>query len=179
MARLLFSIDRGKSIADAEDTLRLVESLRKDFTVVCGIDFSGNPCKGRFSDFVGLLQNARDAGLKVTLHAAEVPEAEPIADDDTEMSQMIRFRPDRFGHALHLRPHHVQVSLAELIAQIQHNNMRSVSFILNPEFPLRSPLPPIYSRCNLMRTRNTLLLGYGSIIRIHFASTQVSKVFVK
>lgn len=107
--RLLFSIDRGKSIADAEDTLNLAERLRKEFTVICGIDFSGNPSKGRFSDFVGLLRNARDSGLKITLHAAEVPEAEDIADDDTEMSQMIRFRPDRFGHALHLRPKHIQV----------------------------------------------------------------------
>ena len=114
--RLLFSVDRGKSIADAEDTLLLVNSLRKEFSVICGIDFSGNPSKGRFSDFEVLLRDARDSGLKITLHAAEVPDPEDIADDETEMSQMIRFRPDRFGHGLHLRPIHVQVKTSYSIS---------------------------------------------------------------
>lgn len=107
--RLLFSIDRAKSVEDAEDTLRLIRVLRSEYSVVIGIDFSGNPTKGQFSDFLGVLQRARDDGLKITLHAAEVPEPEDLTDDCTEMSLMMKFRPDRFGHALHLRPNHIQV----------------------------------------------------------------------
>ncbi|KAG5181636.1 hypothetical protein JKP88DRAFT_263573 [Tribonema minus] len=96
--RLLLSVDRGKSVDAAWEVVNLAVDLLKDAQYVkylVGIDLSGNPAKGRFEDFAGPLQHARAAGLKVSVHCAEVynpPDTQAILD----------FSPDRLGHALHL-----------------------------------------------------------------------------
>jgi adenosine deaminase len=42
---------------------------------VVGVDFSGNPHNGRFDDFVSMLRICRDAGLFITVHAAEIEDS--------------------------------------------------------------------------------------------------------
>ena len=54
---------------------------------------SGDPTKGRFSDYEVELERARAAGLKVSAHAAEVPNSE-------EVDKILDFKPDRLGHFL-------------------------------------------------------------------------------
>ena len=95
--RLLLSIDR----ATADDAVaHSTVALAHEFTpIVVGIDLSGNPTKGTFSSFLPALEAARESGLSVTLHCAEV------ANDD-EVTQMINFQPDRLGHALTLNSEH-------------------------------------------------------------------------
>ena len=73
LVKLLLSIDRGKAFVEAKETIDYaIERVHaQDDSVLVGIDFSGNFQAGRFVDFVSLLEKARAAGLKITVHVAE------------------------------------------------------------------------------------------------------------
>ena len=89
--RLLLSIDRAKhSTSHARAIVDLAQRYRQRGVV--GIDLSGDPTRGEWSQWQPVLQHAREVGLKVTLHAGEV------RDRDAEMASMLDFHPDRFGH---------------------------------------------------------------------------------
>lgn len=55
----------------------------------------GNPTKGHFPDH--LFSKARENGLYVNLHCAEVK-------NDDEVLRMLHFRPDRLGHGTCIHP---------------------------------------------------------------------------
>eukprot|EP01034_Spumella_vulgaris_P028869 gene28869-35811_t len=80
-----------------------------------GVDFSGNPLGGRFDDFMPLFDQARDSGLKVTVHSAETKELSETVDaefGEDETTVVLNFGPDRLGHALHLLQFHLDQLLA-------------------------------------------------------------------
>lgn len=89
VVRLLLSIDRREDTASALETVRLAASLRHRGIV--GIDLSGNPSVGHWSTFLPALQHARELGLPVTLHCAEVV-------NEAEADAMLDFQPERLGH---------------------------------------------------------------------------------
>lgn len=71
--RLLLSIDRRETVQQALATVELAAaSMHRG---VVGIDLSGNPSVGQLETWLPALRLAREKGLKLTLHAAEVSAA--------------------------------------------------------------------------------------------------------
>ena len=103
--RLLLSIDRSAG----EETARECVQLAKKFVIdepaetgtapyVVGVDFSGNPAgDGRFADFEGVLGEARELGLKLSVHCGEVK-----AMQAEENARVLAFKPERLGHCTYL-----------------------------------------------------------------------------
>ena len=61
------------------------------------MDFSGNPAKGEFAEFTGVMAQARRLGLRITAHVAELPY-------HTDTAATIAFQPERYGHAVQITP---------------------------------------------------------------------------
>ncbi|EAS05987.1 adenosine/AMP deaminase (macronuclear) [Tetrahymena thermophila SB210] len=92
--RLLLSIDRGRSQEHAQKVFNLMLKMHKEQPYVVGLDFSGNPEKNSFSDFIKYFQQCKQLNIKTTLHAAVI-DGQQVID---ETLQMIEFQPDRVGH---------------------------------------------------------------------------------
>lgn len=62
-------------------------------SIVVGVDLSGDPSKGKFTDFKHIYEKARVAGLGLALHCAEI-------DDENEILERLKFMntSDRIGH---------------------------------------------------------------------------------
>lgn len=95
--RLLLSIDRRHSVTEAHDTIQLAsEYLSKSETAhqarVVGIDLSGDPTAGDIVTLVPVLRSAKDKGLKLAVHIAEVPYR------NEEIELLLSTQPDRLGH---------------------------------------------------------------------------------
>ncbi|GMI47501.1 hypothetical protein TrCOL_g4769 [Triparma columacea] len=92
--RLIISIDRSRGVEEARENMDIAKELFKmGHDYVVGVDLGGNPTKGTFKEFKGLLEEVRTAGMKVTVHAGEV-------DNLEEVNDIVAFRPDRLGHFL-------------------------------------------------------------------------------
>jgi adenosine deaminase len=55
-----------------------------------GLDFSGNPTRNSFADFLPAFEDARRLGLRVAVHTAEV-------DNDADTAAVLDFGPERLG----------------------------------------------------------------------------------
>jgi len=93
VARLILSVDRKESVAEAKRTVRLAAYLRDTDCGVVGVDLSGDPSVGSFAKLEPALKLARKNGLPVTLHCGEVVRR-------GEEAAMLRFKPERFGHCV-------------------------------------------------------------------------------
>ena len=93
-ARLILSIDRRETSAEAVKTVKLAAYLRDCGCDICGVDLSGNPGIGEWSSFEPALLLARHLKLPVTLHCGEVD------GTGAEEAAMIAFGPERFGHCV-------------------------------------------------------------------------------
>ena len=91
IVRIIVSVNRGLTLEDAEKNLEIAKNCK----VCVGLDFSGNPNQGKFRDFIEVFEKAREFGLKITVHTAEV-------QDDQDTDDILRFKPDRLGHCCFL-----------------------------------------------------------------------------
>lgn len=116
--RFIVSVDRSASIDDAMEHVQLAIGMYQSGNeYIVGVDLGGNPTKNDFRDYESAFRLARDAGLKVTIHCGEVPCGESTNDEDEKLAKafreaqaVLRFRPDRLGHAL-LLPDSLQSTL--------------------------------------------------------------------
>uniref|UniRef100_A0A0A1X993 Adenosine deaminase-like protein n=1 Tax=Zeugodacus cucurbitae TaxID=28588 RepID=A0A0A1X993_ZEUCU len=107
---LLLSIDRGQSVAEAEETVDIALQLQdRHKDLISGIDFSGNPKLGNFAHFISVLEKAQQNNLKLALHCAEIQNPE-------EIDEMIKLGMERCGHGTFLSDHHLNEIYTKNIA---------------------------------------------------------------
>lgn len=93
---LILSIDRRNTLAQAMETVEL--AIKYQSRGVVGVDLCGNPMKGDVATFRDAFAKAKAAGLKVTLHFAEVPESSTAE----ELRTLLDYDPDRLGHVVNV-----------------------------------------------------------------------------
>jgi len=104
--KMIFCFGRDVSMPANEGTLK--KAIRyKNFGVV-GVDLAG-PYIGRVEDYEGLFKAAKNEGLMVTIHAAEVPYRR--MEEELEFI-LTRIKPDRLGHGVQLVKHQSLLKLA-------------------------------------------------------------------
>lgn len=99
LSKYLVSLDRRQGLNLAEETLTLAIELRSEFPdILVGLDLSGDPRSGDARSFIPLLQKARQHGLKLAIHLAEVP------NESETMTILTELKPDRIGHGTAIYP---------------------------------------------------------------------------
>ncbi|KAL1606303.1 hypothetical protein SLS60_003705 [Paraconiothyrium brasiliense] len=95
-AFLILSIDRRNTAAEAQEVVDL--ALKHQSAGVVGVDLCGDPAKGDVSVYRDAFARAKAAGLKITLHFAEIAES----GTDEELNTLLSWHPDRLGHVIHV-----------------------------------------------------------------------------
>lgn len=92
MVRLIISFNRHESIGLAREAIQIALDRRSDGIV--GVDLAGNEADFPAEPFKGLIEEARQGGLRITIHAGEWSGAENVrqAIEDLEA--------DRIGHGI-------------------------------------------------------------------------------
>ncbi|KAI1414633.1 Metallo-dependent hydrolase [Hypoxylon sp. FL1857] len=103
--RLILSIDRRNTLEEAREAVALAKQFQDQGVVA--IDLCGDPTKGDVSLFTPAVEEAKAAGLKVTVHFAE---AEASASE-AELNAIMDWKPDRLGHVIHV-PEEVKRQIA-------------------------------------------------------------------
>ncbi|XP_064619638.1 adenosine deaminase-like protein [Lineus longissimus] len=99
IVRLLLSIDRRKGTEEALKVVNLAAEYRdKSGGLIVGIDLSGDPKVGDARDYIPVLKEAQNQGLKLALHLAECFN---LNDETTAILDLV---PERIGHGTFLRP---------------------------------------------------------------------------
>lgn len=96
---LILSIDRRNTAKEAIEVVDLAIQFRSRGVV--GVDLCGNPTNGDVSIFRDAFVKAKEHGLKITLHFAEVP----ASSTARELKTLLSFDPDRLGHLCHVPEH--------------------------------------------------------------------------
>jgi adenosine deaminase len=96
-AFLIVSVDRRNTVAEAEEAVDLAIKYQPEGVV--GVDLCGDPAKGDVRIFTATFSRAKAAGLKITLHFAEI---ENSASDE-ELHTLLSWQPDRLGHVIHVK----------------------------------------------------------------------------
>lgn len=109
VCRLVVSVSRHLSVEQAWESVEVVRRIMKERnewrhngtcsnSLIVGFELSGNPNKGKWSDFLPVFDFIRsDLKFPVSLHFGEVL-------NDEECLQMLEFKPERVGHAVVLSP---------------------------------------------------------------------------
>jgi adenosine deaminase len=105
MTRLIVSVNRHESPEIAADAIKMAID-KKDQGIV-GIDLAGDETRFPASPFAGIFQEAREAGLHITVHAGEWGGAGNIAAAITQLGA------ERIGHGVRVLEDPAVVAMAK------------------------------------------------------------------
>jgi adenosine deaminase len=95
--RYIASINRSAPVDYAVEVVNLALKYKEaKESYLVGVELSGDPRTGKFSDFKDAFDKAKAEGLKVSLHCSELPE------QNIETPEMLDFKPDRLGHCIYM-----------------------------------------------------------------------------
>ncbi|XP_063699275.1 adenosine deaminase-like protein [Culicoides brevitarsis] len=93
LVKLIVSVNRADGPTAAQENLEVALKLHQKYpNIIKGMDLSGDPLKFFYRDFAQVFVDARNAGLGIAIHAAEVNEKYEDVKD------ILDFGPDRIGH---------------------------------------------------------------------------------
>lgn len=73
LVKFIVSLDRQQGKGPASETLDVILAAHNhNPKIIVGVDLSGDPMKGLVTDYLPILACARNAGLKISIHCAEV-----------------------------------------------------------------------------------------------------------
>ncbi|THU92303.1 adenosine deaminase-like protein [Dendrothele bispora CBS 962.96] len=112
-AALIVSLDRKMKPEVMQEVIDIAKKLKSEGRRVVGVDLCGDPLAGdMYSQSVAkCFEEARNAGLKVTLHIAET-----MDNPAQENIQLLSYKPNRLGHATFLNDEANAIVLQEKIA---------------------------------------------------------------
>ena len=90
--RLIASVNRHEDISLAEEVAKL--AIDRMGRGIVGLDMAGNEAKNSGRGFLGLLKEARQAGLNLTIHAGE------WGGSDNVMDAILYLSANRIGHGV-------------------------------------------------------------------------------
>ncbi|KAJ7160329.1 Metallo-dependent hydrolase [Mycena filopes] len=96
-AALIVSLDRRMSVEVVRECVQIAIQLKAQGRGVVGLDLCGDPMAGDMALLAESFSQAKQAGLKITLHIAETPD-----NPTDETLQLLSYLPDRLGHATFL-----------------------------------------------------------------------------
>ncbi|XP_043557098.1 adenosine deaminase-like protein [Chiloscyllium plagiosum] len=97
--KFLLSIDRRRGPVVAMETVKLAEEFFASTDgLIVGVDLSGDPAVEHAKNYIAPLQAARNIGLKLAVHMAEIPH------QNEEVELFLGLPPDRIGHGTFLHP---------------------------------------------------------------------------
>jgi adenosine deaminase len=102
--RLIVSVNRHESVEEAEEVIDL--AIERAGAGIVGVDLAGNEAEFSAKPFEDVFRKAREAGLKVTIHAGEWAGAENVA----EAIRVLGAR--RIGHGIRVLEDEQVVDLA-------------------------------------------------------------------
>lgn len=94
--RLILSVDRRNTLDQANEVIELAKLYQGQGVVA--IDLCGDPARIPIDHLAPAFQEARNAGLKITLHFAEAP----VSSSDEELWMLLGWQPDRIGHVINV-----------------------------------------------------------------------------
>lgn len=127
-AGLILTLDRTTGAESWKETLDVALKLKKAGRRLLGVDLAGNPLNADVGVFEQFFADAKNAGLGVTLHIAEVrdrrshiesgyPRANIVHQTNQntpeETLKLLSYRPDRLGHATFLNEEAVQIVMKD------------------------------------------------------------------
>lgn len=95
--KFLPSIDRSRPLSNAANTIAALKQLKQYIganSIIVGLDLSGNPAAGDFEELKPILSDAKEMGLKLSLHSGESNDSKSLS----EAEAMLYFGIDRIGH---------------------------------------------------------------------------------
>lgn len=98
---LVLSVDRRMTKEQAKGVVKSALTYHYpdiDRARVVGVDLCGNPAKGDVAAFKSTFQVAKDLGMGLTVHFAEIPQS----STDEELDTILSWEPDRLGHCIHV-----------------------------------------------------------------------------
>ena len=107
--RLIISVDRSGTVEQAQQNIDIAVQLTQSHSkFIVGVELGGNPTRNDFRMFEPVFRKARDRGLNVSIHCGEIPTVQNDVDSsdpvlkaaNEEALAILKFRPDRLGHAL-------------------------------------------------------------------------------
>lgn len=106
MVKYLPSINISYGAKEAEENYKLFYEFREKYPdLICGMDLSGDPIKGKFTDVKKVFDQARVDGWKFAIHCAE-------ALDENEILEKLEFMAsgDRIGHGTFIEGNYVFIT---------------------------------------------------------------------